>query len=48
MNSVAVVESGSKVYMVALMSNVLKINSAAEHQRIADLIEKAIQGLPAR
>jgi hypothetical protein len=46
MNSVAVVESGSKIYLVALMSNVLKINSAQEHQRIADLIEKAIQGLP--
>jgi len=48
MNSVAVVESGSKIYLVALMSNVLKINSASEHQRIADLIEKAIQALPAR
>jgi hypothetical protein len=48
MNSVAIVESGSKIYLVALMSNILKINSASEHQRIADLIEKAIQGLPAR
>ena len=48
MNSVAIVESGSKIYLVALMSNVLKINSAFEHQRIAGLIEKAIQGLPAR
>jgi hypothetical protein len=48
MNSVAVVESGPKIYLVALMSNVLKINSASEHQRIADLIEKAIQTLPGR
>ena len=48
MNSVAVVESGSKIYLVALMSNILKINSANEHQRIADLIEKTIQGSPAR
>ena len=48
MNSVAIVESGSKIYLVALMSNILKINSAYEHQRIADLIEKAIQGLSAR
>jgi hypothetical protein len=45
MNSVAIVESGSKTYLVALMSNILKINSAYEHQRIADLIEKAVQGL---
>ena len=35
MNSVAVVESGSKVYLVTLMSNLLRINSAVEHQRIA-------------
>jgi hypothetical protein len=48
MNSIAIVESGSKIYLVALMSNILKINSASEHQRIADLIEKTIQGLPAR
>ena len=48
MNSVAIVESGSKIYLVALMSNILKINSASEHQRIADLIEKAVQGLPVR
>lgn len=46
MNSAAIVESGSKVYLVALMSNVLRLNSAYEHQRIADLIEKTIQGLP--
>jgi hypothetical protein len=48
MNSVAVVESGSRIYLVALMSNVLKVNSAYEHQRIADLVEKAIQELPVR
>lgn len=43
MNSVAVVESSGRVYLVALMSNVLRINSAVEHQRIAGLIEKLIQ-----
>lgn len=44
MNSVAIVESGAKVYLVALMSNVLRINSAVEHQRVATLVEKLIQG----
>jgi hypothetical protein len=43
MHSVAVVESGSKVYLVALMSNVLRLNSAVEHQTIATLIERLIQ-----
>jgi hypothetical protein len=44
MNSVAVVESGSRVYLVTLMSNVLRINSAVEHQRIAGLVEKLVSG----
>jgi hypothetical protein len=44
MNSVAIVESADRVYLVALMSNVLRINSAFEHQRVATLIEKLIQG----
>ena len=44
MHSVAVVESGKKVYLVAIMSNVLKVNSAVEHQTIAGEIEKLIQG----
>jgi hypothetical protein len=42
MNSVAVVESGGRVYLVALMSNVLKINSASEHMAIAGDIERLI------
>ena len=46
MHSVAVVESGKKVYLVALMSNVLKLNSAVEHQTIAGLIEKLVQSRP--
>lgn len=43
MHSVAVVESGEKRYLVALMSNVLGVNSAVEHQTIAGEIEKLIQ-----
>jgi hypothetical protein len=43
MHSVAIVESGAKVYLVALMSNVLRLNSAVEHQTIATLIERMIQ-----
>jgi hypothetical protein len=43
MNSVAVVETGKKTYLVALMSNVLKVNSAAEHQRVATLVAKLIE-----
>ena len=39
MHSVAVVESGQSVYLVAIMSNVLRINSANEHQKIAGEIE---------
>ncbi|MCC6586665.1 MAG: hypothetical protein IT168_08100 [Bryobacterales bacterium] len=46
MHSVAVVESGSKAYLVALMSNVLRLNSAIEHQTIATLIERLIQARP--
>ncbi len=44
MHSVAVVESGKKVYLVAIMSNVLKVNSAVEHQAIAGEIERLVQG----
>ncbi|MEZ5350994.1 MAG: serine hydrolase [Bryobacteraceae bacterium] len=43
MHSVAIVESGAKVYLVALTSNVLKLNSAYEHQTIGTLIERLIQ-----
>jgi hypothetical protein len=46
MHSVAVVESGSKVYLVAMMSNVLRLNSAVEHQTIATEIERLIQARP--
>lgn len=44
MHSVAIVESGSKVYLVAIMSNVLGVNSAVEHQTIAGFIERLVQG----
>jgi hypothetical protein len=47
MHSVAVVESQGKAYLVTMMSNVLRINSAVEHQTIAGEIEKLIQGRPA-
>ena len=46
MHSVAVVESGKKIYLVAIMSNVLKTNSAVEHETIAGEIEKWIQARP--
>jgi len=44
MHSVAIVESGEKHYLVAMMSNVLGVNSAVEHATIAAEIEKLIQG----
>lgn len=46
MNSVAIVESGRKVYLVAMMSNVLKLNSAGEHMAIATQVERLLQMLP--
>jgi len=46
MNSVTVVESGEKRYLIAMMSNVLKVNSAVEHQTIATEIERLVQGRP--
>jgi hypothetical protein len=43
MNSVATVETeDGRVYLVALMSNVLKINSAVEHQTLATYIERIL------
>ncbi len=50
MHSVAIVESPAtgerqRVYMVSIMSNVLKLNSAAEHAEIASKIERLIQTL---
>jgi hypothetical protein len=44
MNSVAIVESAKSTYLVALMSNVLRVNSAVEHQRVATLVSKLIEG----
>jgi hypothetical protein len=50
MHSVAIVESpsplGDKVYLVSVMSNVLKVNSANEHREIAGQIERLVQALP--
>lgn len=51
MNSVAIVETpaGSEtphVYLVAMMSNVLRINSAVEHQTIATFIDRLVQDRP--
>ena len=46
MHSVAVVESGEKRYLVAMMSNVLGVNSAVEHQTIAGEIERMIKNRP--
>lgn len=43
MNSVAIVErSDGAVYVVVLMSNVLKVNSAVEHQSLATFIDRII------
>ncbi len=51
MNSVAIVESPARgedqrVYLVALMSNVLRRNAAAEHYAIAGRIERLIRARP--
>ena len=43
MHSVAIVESGERIYLVAMMSNVLGVNSAIEHQTIAGEIERLMQ-----
>jgi len=48
MHSVAIVESPAgaehpRVYLVSMMSNVLKVNSAGEHMDIATQIERLIQ-----
>jgi hypothetical protein len=43
MNSVAIVESpDGRVYLVALMSNVLRVNSAVEHQTLATYIDRIL------
>ncbi len=44
MNSVAIVERpDGRVYMVALLSNVLYKNSAVDHQTLATLINRLLQ-----
>ncbi len=50
MHSVAIVESPAtgdrqRVYLISMMSNVPKVNSAAEHQEIATLIERFMRTL---
>lgn len=50
MHSVAIVESPAtgdrqRVYLISMMSNVLKVNSAAEHLEIASQIERLVQRL---
>lgn len=55
MNSVATVESPAnpaagetqRIYLTGMMSNVLKINSAVEHQSIATYVERLIEGIHA-
>ncbi|MCK5366254.1 MAG: hypothetical protein KAR22_24925, partial [Gammaproteobacteria bacterium] len=43
MNSVAIVEQpDGRIYLVALMSNVLRINSAVEHQTLATYIDRIL------
>ena len=51
MNSVAIIESpaagdNQRVYLVALMSNVLRQNSAADHAEIARRIERLVKRRP--
>ncbi len=43
MNSVATVETGDgRVYLVAVMSNVLRVNSATDHQALATQVERLL------
>lgn len=47
MNSVVIIEhSDSRIYMVTLMSNVLKKNSAVDHQTLASQIDNLMKLLP--
>jgi hypothetical protein len=47
MNSVAIVERpDGAVYLVALMSNVLKVNSAVEHQTLATFVDGIVPAAP--
>jgi hypothetical protein len=43
MNSVAVIEQpDGRIYLVALMSNVLRKNSAVDHQSLATFIDRIL------
>ncbi|MBN2410808.1 serine hydrolase [candidate division KSB1 bacterium] len=45
MNSVAIIEQpDGQIYLIALMSNVLRKNSAVEHQSLATFIDRIIRG----
>ena len=47
MNSVAIVEKpDGDVYLVALMSNVLRVNSAVEHQTLATFLDRILTQQP--
>ncbi len=46
MHSVAIIESGEKIYLVTMMSNVLRLNSAVEHQKVATDVERLLQSRP--
>jgi hypothetical protein len=48
MNSAAIVETpDGRVYIVVLMSNVLRVNSASEHLALASQIENIMRTPPA-
>jgi hypothetical protein len=43
MNSVAIIEQpDGRIYLVALMSNVLRKNSAVDHQSLATFIDRIL------
>ena len=44
MNSVAIVEQADgRIYLVGMMSNILKKNSAVEHQTLATFIDRILK-----
>ena len=50
MHSVAIVETPAggehpRVYLISMMSNVLRVNSAAEHAEIGTQIQRLIESL---
>ena len=44
MHSVIIVERPDQVYLVTMTSNVLKVNSAVEHQTVGTLIDRMMRG----